>query len=156
MERQRSERELINSARVTRTGAERKKIYSIRGSQLRRVAEKPIRIRVPAMMDCRSYGKLSVKHNIDPCPLRPTPRSRRFASLPSEFVPGLRSATWVHLYTAIQTFSPPDTPPSPFFLFPTSARESVTISQMAHLRHHRSCGLHKKDRSRNLCSAASS
>lgn len=55
-----------------------KKIYSISGSQLRRVAEKPIRIRVPAMMDCRSYGKLSVKHNIDPRSLRPTPRNRRF------------------------------------------------------------------------------
>lgn len=55
-----------------------KKIYSIRGSQLRRVAQKPIRIRVPAMMDCRSYGKLSVKHNIDPRFLCPTPANSGF------------------------------------------------------------------------------
>lgn len=59
-------------------GLAEKKIYSIRGSQLRRVAQKPIRIRVPAMMDCRSYGKLSVKHNIDPRFLCPTPANSGF------------------------------------------------------------------------------
>jgi len=33
---------------------------------------------MPAMMDCWSYGKLSVKHNIDPRPLCPTPANSGF------------------------------------------------------------------------------
>lgn len=68
-------------------GLVEKKIYSIPGSQLRRVAQKPIRIRVPAMMDCRSYGKLSVKHNIDPRPLCPTPANSGF-TLAAAVLPG--------------------------------------------------------------------
>lgn len=95
-----------------------KKIYSIRGSQLRRVAEKPIRIRVPAMMDCWSYGKLSVKHNIDPRSLRPTPRNRTFtlaAGVRPRIVLSLSSRcglTYTFLYKPL-----PDPPFSSLFLF---------------------------------------
>lgn len=109
----------------------KKKIYSIRGSQLRRVAENPIRIRVPAMMDCRSYGKLSVKHNIDPRPLRPTPTNRRF-TLAAAVRLRVVLCNVASPNTTVQTFSP-----SFFSLSPLLVERFVTISQMAHL-HHRS------------------
>lgn len=111
-------------------GLTEKKIYSIRGSQLRRVAQKPIRIRVPAMMDCRSYGKLSVKHNIDPRSLSPTPANSRFtlAAVP----PGgafCNVGLPTHCHTNLSQ------PPPVFILFPLFPLlpKSSTISRTTHL-----------------------
>lgn len=109
-----------------------KKIYSIRGSQLRRVAQKPIRIRVPAMMDCRSYGKLSVKYNIDPRPLCPTPANSGFTLVAA--VPSGGTFCNVGLPTHCHTnlSQPPPLPP----LFPFSPKSS-TISRTTYLLFYR-------------------
>lgn len=116
-------------------GLAEKKIYSIRGSQLRRVAQKPIRIRVPAMMDCRSYGKLSVKHNIDPRSLCPTPANSGFTLVAA--VPPGGAFCNVGLPTHCHTNLSQPPPPLPRFrplppLFSFSPKSS-TISRTTYL-----------------------
>lgn len=71
--------EIINfrDPEVPELNIKRKKSIQFVCEKLRRVTWKPIRLRGPAMMDSRSYGKLSVKHNIDPRPLRVQPPAER-------------------------------------------------------------------------------
>lgn len=119
-------------------GLVEKKIYSIRGSQLRRVAQKPIRIRVPAMMDCWSYGKLSVKHNIDPRPLCPTPANSGF-TLATAVPPGgafCNVGLPTHCHTNLS--QPPVFILFPPPLFPFSPKSS-TISRTTYLFFYRFC-----------------